>query len=1086
MSLRGERKDFLDSKQYLSRIRDSNFQRFATAAEAIVAGRSPEAFRATVLQLKSRERLFFIQRWLVVNSDQQGAHDLIDDALNSLVEDTKYLPLAKDLREISSPLLSVNDKNISLALLRRIDAHRGAIAGKSPTLDMLKLDIQLAKIEARIDYQLAADRLLRMSFEVMGQTDQGAQLECYARLLRAAEEVDPNGELESKEGFRTIFSDGLNKTLGSVLKDTADHFEVLKGVLRAFAEFDPKRGLEIAQLLNIERRRDRARFFLAVNTIQHGHRPIQIDLVINCIDQIENVETRSDALKEVAKGLAKHAPPLNSLPTKVIEKCLAHHPGRFKAELLMFAVEINDHYKAGFDTDILLDQFHALVCTLDPLWQRRALGYRMVGVLKKGDPARSNIYFDRLCEAERSFGVASSNLAQSREYLVRLSIVAWASLLKKRGDSEEELIRLRGLIADIPSFDVQSGLYAEICTRAWLKQRPDLLEKMCQKWVIPLVEALRKDDIDIFRRAMSRLFPTLYLWRQPLALGLVKALPLARRDAALTDAIFLIITKRPLSERFSDRQLKGVVVTYDEALLIVDLISHVESDFEIGGAIDSLTTALKSNKSLQRVNEIQRAELADKLKMIVDSKLPDQRNIKHEGWKLFCTLKIDQLKNAKAVNWDDYLRRAKAIPNCADRVLVLAELAGAIPVKRRDLAIQAFECAREDLKKIPAAVDRISRAIEISKSSSDDARLAAEGLLKQALVESLSYPDEDVASEARREAIDAASQIDEEMARRLVEIIDDDPARNRARAETAKQLQVQETRKAVLEARRDLPAKQVEHLAAACWDALGSLNAGRCATSRPSDLTGFIELAAAEGIGNSYPIFLWYLKNLEVRFEATKESETTLKPLLEVLLMVSDLANRIVRRLCDDEYWPQSFSGGNAENRIITPADREEAIDHICAWAERIQGDELLICDPYFGPDDLELIQRIHFRRCDLKYTVLISPEAGSRGQDLREIFRKAWKSVSDTPAPPIRVVIVMFKGTHKGPIHDRWLLGSADGMRVGTSVNGLGTSRWSEISMMERESAGTVREELLRFARLQEWFANGGVQVEYEVTGVQ
>lgn len=117
---------------------------------------------------------------------------------------------------------------------------------------------------------------------------------------------------------------------------------------------------------------------------------------------------------------------------------------------------------------------------------------------------------------------------------------------------------------------------------------------------------------------------------------------------------------------------------------------------------------------------------------------------------------------------------------------------------------------------------------------------------------------------------------------------------------------------------------------------------------------------------------------------------------------------------------------------------------------------------------------------------MLISPDAGVRGQDLRETFRKAWRSVSDTPAPPIRVVIVMFKGTHKGPIHDRWLLGCADGMRVGTSVNGLGASRWSEISTMEREAAATVREELLRFARLQEWFANGGVQVEYDVTSVQ
>lgn len=346
------------------------------------------------------------------------------------------------------------------------------------------------------------------------------------------------------------------------------------------------------------------------------------------------------------------------------------------------------------------------------------------------------------------------------------------------------------------------------------------------------------------------------------------------------------------------------------------------------------------------------------------------------------------------------------------------------------------------------------------------------------------YPDDEVASRSRRNALDVANQIDEQMAKRLVDLIDDDPARKSAKMESAKQLRIQETRQAVIEAKQNITSKQSELMADACWEALGSLNSGRCAPSKPADLSNYIEVAAREGIENTFPIFLWYLRNLEMRFEMTSETETTLKPQLEVLLMVSDLANRIVRRLCDKDCLSQSYRSGY-ESRLISPTDREEAFEHICNFAERIEGDELLICDPYFGPEDIEIIKKIHFKRLGLKYTVLISPNSDVKGQDVHSLFAAAWRNISDTQPPPIRIVIVMFKGTHKGAIHDRWLLGQTDGMRVGASMNGLGSSRWSEISIMNQDEAMAVRNELLRFARLEEWFSNG-VQVDYEVATVQ
>jgi hypothetical protein len=64
--------------------------------------------------------------------------------------------------------------------------------------------------------------------------------------------------------------------------------------------------------------------------------------------------------------------------------------------------------------------------------------------------------------------------------------------------------------------------------------------------------------------------------------------------------------------------------------------------------------------------------------------------------------------------------------------------------------------------------------------------------------------------------------------------------------------------------------------------------------------------------------------------------------------------------------------------------------------------------------------------------------------------FRDAWRrSVSIEEPPDVYVVVAGEDGTGKLPIHDRYILATRCGLRLGTSLNSLGISQDSSIATL-------------------------------------
>ena len=145
-----------------------------------------------------------------------------------------------------------------------------------------------------------------------------------------------------------------------------------------------------------------------------------------------------------------------------------------------------------------------------------------------------------------------------------------------------------------------------------------------------------------------------------------------------------------------------------------------------------------------------------------------------------------------------------------------------------------------------------------------------------------------------------------------------------------------------------------------------------------------------------------------------------------------------------------------SDNIVINEGERDKALKFIKDWMQNGVLSYLKICDPYFGPEDLEILKILQSTNPDCKVYILCSRSNQERGSiNLDEIYKGHWNIISSgANCPKTEIVVIGTRDTGDFPIHDRWWLTNGGGLRLGTSFKSLGYSKTSEISIFNIEEA--------------------------------
>lgn len=1075
------------AEKYTSRVSDSRLQGFLRATEALFREKSADEIRRATSGLDGRQRSFLLRQWLTVHPKGEDAIDIANYALDEVARDPTYLPTPADLHALCRPIADAKDNQSAMSLLQRIEAQLSALLDITGTVDRFKLDLEIARARTAWGLEGYDDALSTLYVQASDVTNAVSKLECFSWMRSSIEEFK---ELPPAVGveFRNLCEASIQESVERCLATTAEQIDIIKGAIWALVESNPAAVVEIVVKLNTENRRDSAySYFIERLVSRRSKEPIPLALIRQALESIVDDGTRWSATVNCLRLLAQRLPVLDDSAQSLIDiGCAIEDPlGRGYAWRWM--VTIASHYNLNLDLKWVASQFSSACEQVDQVWHLSALYYWFIESLAKVDRAfAESLLIDYECSS-LSRRPVNSSYAKLVSNLARLALISFAGTLRQRLDSDDDLYSLFSVIDNVPSLLAQVDLYTDVALRAHTKNRRDVFDKVCEQRLSKLVNKSASECSYLKKKVIEVSYVALFIWNQQYADQLVSELQPTKQDECRRETIIFYATGNTTSEPYQDPTYRSARVSYAIATTMVSLIEKMSEDSTLASSIEILSHAATSRPSTSEITAHQRAELALRLQKTVDKNLPDQRNIKHDGWKILAQAYCFKLSSESLHDkWKDVIDQAKAIPNISDSVFVLTALAGCLPKKLAAEKSSVLKEAETRLGMIPSLLDRVQRGIAISNAtlSTEVEQVIAKRLLTKAMADSLLIRDAEAASCAQKDIIDLAFQLDRDFAVELCSMIDEDPARLRAKTEAETRLESQRKKVAVADKRYSEIDGDIPDVGEIAWEMLGNLNAGKVAPQKQEELGSLLMSAYRRSLFDVMGFYYWYLRNLQEKYDGHhSQARSILLPIFEVTRLAALLAEKIGRRICGGVDCRDSTTRTSPTSSFIaTPGVRDDALAFIKKWMDPLKDNEVLICDPYFKPDDLDFIKEISFSKDGVSFVVLTCTLESSSKGDLESEYSAAWSKIAYVEPPPLRAVHVTYGGDKKNhPIHDRWIFCGNHGLRVGTSVGSLGLSKLSEISTVSAGDVPDIKAALDPFVQMRERWIDGQ-RLRYQV----
>lgn len=1057
--------------QARERMADPHLQSFVTSLSLFLGSASAKDVIAHAESFDITRALFFLRSWTKVTNTYNEAALVLNYGLDLLIRNASYTPQVRDLRELATPLRHIPDDDARRGLINRFDSQRSTVLDLGTNEDLVRLQLYLAEGEAITEPAKAHDRLLELYWQVCEVKDLSTRASCLSWIVSHYKNIDLDHSLESREGLLSVVQKELGDALSALLNTTADHLEVAKGALQALARNSASKAIELAAQLNTQIRRDGAYLEVVRAACQPKLDLDCVPVLLGAIRKITERTSRDSAisvlvgesvkgLRNVERALAPLLPLLIDLSKEVTSSTVR---ARTFASLYDCLRKRPDEDALQSLGAVLLSEMRKAWNAIDAEWRKANLGFQIAKQIGGGDKEAASDYVAQAELVQTGADIVSEGQFDLYVALVRLTIRAFAGLLPRKLEDPSNLDALKKIIDCIPARAERAKLWAELACRAYLADRKEVCEAVVSKYVRPQLELISVDNIAIRLNAAIYVAPALFCAHQTTAMDLIAKLPAADREEAAFSVAMFLLRQAPIGDAYVDRRSKSSRVKHkhQDIVSIFVLINLLSTDSAIFYLVIQIANYAASKLGKGELTRQHVADIAARIETDVLPKLPDQKNIRHDGYVIACRVQVLRLRNDPMPKWEPLILAARSIPNIADRSFVLLLIAAAIAPRYDKTAHDIFVEARALIDKIPVAIDRLDRLETMAEEIVEINPALAKECIKSAYrVACSGKPNEDLATR-RRALLDLAHSIGASFAEELVAIIDDDPVRVGMKREANERLRTLEMEKGFTDKEADLEEmrKNRSEFTEAAWRALGLLNAG---WEEPAHIEAIWPVLEKCGdlplLESSYPILSWAVENLIRRVSKGPSAGQTILPMFNALVQVAECAINIIGKTNGNnsdvlKRFDVIGRGGTEDSVVIEPGERERGLKYIEAWITAEVGSYLKICDQYFGVNDLELIRFVRGLKPDCKIVIVTSKKQQPKGGDLEEVYSREWtQSISPRLPGGCEIVIVGIEGSGESPIHDRWWITEKSGLRLGTSYNSMGISKASEIAVLHED----------------------------------
>lgn len=1069
--------DSSDKKELSDRARkkisSESLQRLMSSMNAIVEDFSFEEIIGFVSKIEFDRRIYFLRSLVSRGGGKEGALDVIDYCLDQMVENAAYRPKVVDFADLARGVPEAADSTRVRKIIKRMESQLGLVEDASTSRDLVKFHMALAAVESNYDREGARLRIAGAYYDTCDISSLEMKVECLAIIVSALEDFDKDCWFEQVDGFRSVATSDLQSCLNSLLEDTANHFNIVEGVLHTLGRFDLFAAFSVIERINLERGRDSGYRVIAGVIAELPASDHNVSCIYKAVNSIVDLVQRDVAIASIFSAIHRRSdgfawvPVLDVLRGKIVDSYTA-------GESILNLVDVKVRQNVACDVSDLMEHFERVVVKIDSSFSRGRLFYLASASFAKVDREQAVDYYRRADELRRKSAISSEKIADIIFVCVNLLLRAIRPLLKV-GGSGDYLPRFVRLVEKMPCALTRASIYGDLVSKAWCEGKQDLCREIYNKYCRPLLECSEDGD-DSFKAALySLLFAPAYCAHPGTAYEILGKMLVSDQAVALQTVGAMIIRKVGPREPWSGDDDR-LVISHADMVDVLDLMERAPVDSCFYGLLCMLVKAALSRESKMKITSQQRADAGHRIKILADSKLPDAKNVRHDGYLVVSEAQVHRLNEAHLSVWKNTISAAYKISNVSDRIFVLIEVADCLPGKAAGERRKLFEDAYSLIPKIPSAWDRFNRLESYIRTVRKTDPLAAKAAIKEALLFTFEVGGEGVGASFRRRVVDLAELIEPGSSVNLEGMIDDDPARAAAKAELRESADVQKLKRQISSPTEKFDKSLLSdaQLPEAAWKNLGALISGRLGTKAPVYLNDYLLAAGDFDLFEAYPILAWYLENSARRFSGA-DVESKLAPLNEVILLSTELAISVISQSSSKNV-EINFSSNSVGEGVVVGADgRSEAMDYIRNWLRVTGSNTVILCDPYFSPSDVDFF-KMALSECDgCSIKILTSKKAISKYSSAGEdAFLEAWTNSMDQDPPDAEIIAVNYVGDDRSPIHDRWLIVGGRGLRLGTSFNSLGAGKVSEISVLSFDKVVEISEMLAPFLARQR-IVNGG-----------
>ena len=1078
-------------KQLMDRIRNPRARRFSAEASLLFDDFTASDAIAEVGKFQApADQLHLLQLWAKSNRRRSDALEVVDYALRLAIGTTEYAPNARVYRELSEALPFYTDEPRARQLVAILDGQKASIRRLGPTEEFVRLQLLLARTEARYDSSAGRNRIVDAYYCICENRDDVSRAACLSWLSSTLTEMDPNEALEHSEGLHSLTSSDLDRCISLLLADTADHYRVARPIVRALGRVDQEKAVRVARSLNTRDRRDRALLDVVDVCLRVPDSVLDLASVRRTLTLFERSESKEKALVMIMeRAIRFKGSPTDGLLDSVVPminqiSTISNSGERCRAcclALQLLSGSGDDKYNS-LSNHVAADLREAWDA-VDVQWHKVDVGFRIAAALSSSAKCAAAEWLILAQSAKNSTSLNVESTAEVYVLCIQLVIRAFAGLLSRNLDDASDLARIARLMDVIGSPGERARLWADLALRHYSSGRMLDCRNIVAEKVKPLLAMVSAKDVSYRANLVQLLAPALYCAHKITALEELCHLPESQRDAAYSLICDYILTKCPTSDPFDAYPGQGTDATYEEIVDLCELLELVREDRIIYSLVSRIADTVSGSRRRGFTRE-QTEDIVRRLNEIVSANLPDGINIGHKGYQVASLAEIARMKKASTEDWNEIINQARAIPNIADKCLVLSIIASCLLPKEHERKSQLLLEAINLVPRIPCPLDQVDRYSSIAVTSPTSCANVFKDSLRRGM-EVATRADEPEYLAAQRHLVDIAYRVSPEFASALASAIDDDPVRLKARANLRKRLEVLRI-KSDMSTDTALPSRDFSGYGAAAWMLLGSLNANRLAPISMDRIREILGHVTSMPMIESYPVFAWTIENATRRFRDTRQAESVLRPLflsmLEAAAFSGELANRSsTRSRLTSEHVARNTGTGSM---VVREGEREAALVFLKEWLANCASGYIKIHDPFFGPNDLGLLQLIASAAPKCRVHILTSKKHQAQehvASPFADTYSAHWHvNIADQDPPHTSIMVFGRRSTGDSPIHDRWWITHGGGLSIGTSFGSLGVGKTCEIRILSDEEARVREVELDGYLQMQIRESSGD-RVAYE-----